>query len=626
MLSPSQKLAVSFGDGPCLTLAGPGSGKTLVLTRRVCSLIKEKKISPENILVITFTKAAALEMKERFDSLMEQSAPVVFGTFHSVFYRMLKEEPAFRGYRLLAGKQKYEILREVAAACRIVAEQEDAFEIMEKEISFIKNSMIFPEEYGEKSFFGQDIQKLLEHYEARKKSYRLMDFDDMLSLTLDLLKKKKEFREKWQNRFSYLLIDEVQDMNRLQYEAIKILAEPENNIFMVGDEDQSIYGFRGANPEIMLRFFQDYPKAQKILLQENFRCGKSIVEASLRLISNNSLRFPKEIVPVSKEKGSVELVEEEDWEQETEGVCQKIEERHKSGVPYHSMGVLFRNHSGGWDLVEQLREKKIPFIMKEKLPNPYGHPVILDLISYLRLSSGMLHRRDLFRVMNAPNRYLARASIKSEWVTFDSWKKFYREQPWIYERIEGLERDIQFMGRLSGSGALMYVRKKIGYDEYLQEKARSKEELEHWLDMADCLQHLAKGTKNIGQLLVKWEKERDFACRLSTKEVLGEEGGVRLFTLHGSKGLEFEEVFILDCNEKNIPSARAETVEQIQEERRLFYVGLTRARKHVYLYYLKEDSDKKNRPSRFLRELQEASKDVYSITSSESSSNNSSKR
>lgn len=627
MLSLSQKLAVSHGDGPCLTLAGPGSGKTTVLTRRIRSLIREKGISPEKILVITFTKAAAMEMKERFDSLMEQSAPVVFGTFHSVFYGMLRGERYFQGYQLLTGKQKYEILREVAAACKVVIEQEDAFEIMEKEISFIKNAMISSKDYSEKSFFGQDICKLLEHYEARKVSYRLMDFDDMLSRTLDLLERNKEFRAKWQERFSYLLIDEVQDMNLLQYRAIKILAEPENNIFMVGDDDQSIYGFRGANPKIMQSFFADYPNGKQIFLQENFRSGKCIVEAACRLIAHNSERFDKTIVASSQEIGKIETEGFETWEQEIDAICLKLKERHLKGQNYDGMAVLFRNHSGAWDLMEQLREEKIPFVIKEKIPNPYLHPVVLDLISYLRLSTGMLHRRDLFRVMNAPNRYLSRSSVAREWISFDNWKEFYREQPWIYERIELLERDMKFIRQLSGAGALMYVRRKIGYDSHLEKKARSKEELKHWLEVADSLSRLAKGTKNVGQLLRKWEEEKSWADTYALQEMSQKKEGVHLYTLHGTKGLEFDEVFIIDCNEENIPSGKADTPEKIQEERRLFYVGITRAKKTVYLYYLKETLDKKNRPSRFLLEMQEARMDSYSMTSSESSSsNNSSKR
>ena len=236
MLSPSQEEAVCHGSGPCLTLAGPGSGKTYVLTRRIQHLITKGGVPPEQILVITFTKAAALEMKERFIGLMGQEYPVVFGTFHSVFYGMLRREPGFRTYRLLDHKSKQAILKETAYVVKMSCAEDDLLH-MEQEISYIKNTMVALVEYASPYFPNEKIIKLYEHYEARKEVYHLLDYDDLLVKTRELLYKDPAFLSKWQTRFSYLLLDEVQDMNALQFEIIRLLALPGNNLVAVGDDD-----------------------------------------------------------------------------------------------------------------------------------------------------------------------------------------------------------------------------------------------------------------------------------------------------------------------------------------------------------------------------------------------------
>ncbi len=603
MLSSSQKEAVCHGKGPCLTLAGPGSGKTLCLTRRICHLITEEGASPEKILVITFTKAAAMEMKERFDSLMGEGAPVVFGTFHSVFYHILRQETRFRGYQLVDGKKKRQIIKESAFQCKVTLEDDEELEALEREISFTKNMMMPPKQYVAQSYFKEQFIDLYEHYEARKEAYRLLDFDDLLLKTYLLLKEDDAVLRKWQSRFSYLLIDEIQDVNRLQYEIMQLLALPENNLFVVGDDDQSIYGFRGANPSIMFAFENEYPRCRKIVLGENYRCAKAIVEASVRLISHNNKRFDKKIESRNQNEGKVVTTVFEDEMAEVGGICDGIEAQWEKGIPYQNIAVLFRNHNQGQGLAEELKQREIPFYLKERIPNSYQNAIVLDMISYLRLGSGTLWRRDLFRIMNRPNRYLSRASVEREWTTFDAWKRFYKEQPWIYDRIEQLERDISFMKHLSAVGAITYIRKKIGYDVYLKERAKDEEELKQCYGALDVLLALAREEKTIGGLLEKWEERSRWIEKLnSTKQTQNKEG-VGLYTLHSSKGLEFSAVFIMGCNEGVIPSPKAESVAQIEEERRLFYVGMTRAKHNLFLSYTKKRMGNPMHPSRFLSEI-----------------------
>ena len=326
MLSPSQEEAVCHGSGPCLTLAGPGSGKTYVLTRRIQHLITKGGVPPEQILVITFTKAAALEMKERFIGLMGQEYPVVFGTFHSVFYGMLRREPGFRTYRLLDHKSKQAILKETAYVVKMSCAEDDLMH-MEQEISYIKNTMVALAEYASPYFPNEKIIKLYEHYEARKEVYHLLDYDDLLVKTRELLYKDPSFLSKWQKRFSYLLLDEVQDMNALQFEIIRLLALPDNNLFAVGDDDQSIYGFRGARPDLMFSFENYYPGVKILQLRDNYRCKARILQASLALISHNEIRFTKEILGQKEGKGNLEVVSLADKKAETAYLVQILKQQ-----------------------------------------------------------------------------------------------------------------------------------------------------------------------------------------------------------------------------------------------------------------------------------------------------------
>lgn len=569
-------------------------------------MISEEGVRPENILVITFTKAAAIEMKERFSSLMGEDAPVVFGTFHSVFLQMLRQERRYRGYELLTGKRKYEILKEVLASCNISLESDEELDTLEKEISYVKNSKVSLAEYSKESMWGEEFLEIFEHYRARKESYHFLDFDDLLTGTCEMLKQDKSFLEKWQKRFTYILVDEVQDMNAVQYEAIRLLALPENNLFVVGDDDQSIYGFRGANPALMLHFKEDYPEARLIRLGENYRSGRKIVEAAGRLISHNANRFDKAVECRSKEEGICREIACDSREAEAVAIQETLRHWRDEGVVYTDMAILFRNHVHCQTLVDKLSVAGIPFFLRDRAKNPYQHQVMLDLVSYLRLGSKMLHRRDLYRVMNRPNRYLSRASVGAEWISFEHWKSYYRQQPWLYERLEQLERHVDFYRKLSGSGAVKYIRKVVGYDAYMEQRAKNPEERKQWMQVADSLEALAGDGISVKGLLEKWEENCRMFERLNADAGKKHKEGVGLYTLHSSKGLEFERVIILGCHEGSIPSGRAKTEAQTEEERRLFYVGITRAKRELVLTYLLQENEEKISPSRFLGEMQEA--------------------
>ncbi len=296
-IDQTQSQAIQLKDGPAIILAGPGSGKTTVITGRIACLIRQYRVRPENILVITFSRAAAGEMKERFYALMGgQSVPVTFGTFHAVYFHILKCAYGYTSNNIAKEEQRTRFIREFIHRLRLEYDDEaDFIQGILGEISLIKNTGVDLKHYYSTSCGEGVFRKIFHAYQEFLAQNRLIDFDDMLVYTKELLEQRADILQAWQKKFQYILVDEFQDINRIQYDIIRMLALPQNNLFIVGDDDQSIYRFRGSRPEIMLNFERDYPGAQKILLATNYRSVPEIVQLAGNLISHNSARFAKEI-------------------------------------------------------------------------------------------------------------------------------------------------------------------------------------------------------------------------------------------------------------------------------------------------------------------------------------------
>lgn len=624
MLHPKQQEAVCHVTGPCLCLAGPGSGKTTVLTRRIAHLILVEGVEPERILVLTYSKAAAMEMRERFETLAGTALPVVFGTFHSVFLGILRKEYGPDAFRLMNRKEKLRLLAETVQASGLEDSEEKTLLQLEREWSYRTNTMTKWDEDTDLIFSRETMERLYRDYEARKQACGLWDFDDLLTKTRELFANHPAALQRWQRRFSFLLIDETQDINALQFEIVRLLALPENNLFLVGDDDQSIYGFRGATPEVLLRFESLYPEGKKIVLGENYRCAVPIVEASRRLIGHNQERFPKKL-SAKKAEGWICEREMADEEEEEKGVADLLE-TWGNEIGYDGLAVLYRNHRQALGLAELCRKRGIPLHIRDMSGNPYTHWVILDVIAYLRLATGCLQRRELLRVMNRPDRGISRASVEKEQIAFPSWRTFYENQPKVAEAIEKLERDLRFLSGLSGKAALLYIRRQIGYERYVRQEAQDQE---GWQQAFTLLELLAEDAVNSRQFLEVWEEAAAFWEAQNEKRNCAErEKGVAFLTLHGSKGLEFERVVILDCNEGVLPSDKAVTQAQVEEERRLFYVGLTRAKEGLCLCHCRYRRGEKKSPSRFLKEMQGDQEKTHqsSISLKAASSNSSSNR
>ncbi len=607
-LNHAQTEAVAHNKGPCMVLAGPGSGKTLTIAKRIEYLIMRHKVRPEEILVITFTKYAAWEMKNRTRSICGPSSyAVTFGTFHGIYYGILKWAYRLNQSNLLSDEEKYRILREILPGIDWdqepeADEEKDYLQELAIEIGNVKNNCMDIEEYEPVKYTTEKFRKLYRTYEETKKKYRKIDFEDMLIQCRDLFMKRPDILKKWQEKFQYILVDEFQDVNQAQYDVVRMLAAPQDNLFVVGDDDQSVYGFRGAKPGIMMEFMKDYPKARQILLDVNYRSSGYIVKGALRVIGNNKIRFEKKIEAFRKPDETVHVQEVKDPVQEAEYVLERIREYREKGVSYTEMAVLYRTNVDARAMSELMMEYQIPFVMKEHLNNIYEHFIALDMISYLRLSQGEYDRKYFLQIANRPNRYLTRESMKTGNVSYESLRRYYRDKDWMVDRIDQLEWDMKMICDKTPYAAIQYIRKRMGYDEFLKEYAAYRKISSE--DLFAVLEEIWQNSKGYGTIKEWFEHIESYGKMLKEQNKKnGEKEGVNLMTMHAAKGLEFDTVFVIEANEGSCPYKKATTDEEIEEERRLFYVAMTRAKRKLVISYVKEKNGKDLLPSRFVSEL-----------------------
>ena len=607
-LNHAQTEAVAHNKGPCMVLAGPGSGKTLTIAKRIEYLIMKHKVRPEEILVITFTKYAAWEMKNRTRSICGPSSyAVTFGTFHGIYYGILKWAYRLNQTNLLSDEEKYRILREILPGIDWdqepeADEEKDYLQELAIEIGNVKNNCMDIEEYEPVKYTTEKFRKLYRTYEETKKKYRKIDFEDMLIQCRDLFMKRPDILKKWQEKFQYILVDEFQDVNQAQYDVVRMLAAPQDNLFVVGDDDQSVYGFRGAKPGIMMEFMKDYPKARQILLDVNYRSSGYIVKGALRVIGNNKIRFKKKIEAFRKPDETVHVQEVKDPVQEAEYVLERIREYREKGVSYTEMAVLYRTNVDARAMSELMTEYQIPFVMKEHLNNIYEHFIALDMISYLRLSQGEYDRKYFLQIANRPNRYLTRESMKTGNVSYESLRRYYRDKDWMVDRIDQLEWDMKMICDKTPYAAIQYIRKRMGYDEFLKEYAAYRKISSE--DLFAVLEEIWQNSKGYGTIKEWFEHIESYGKMLKEQNKKnGEKEGVNLMTMHAAKGLEFDTVFVIEANEGSCPYKKATTDEEIEEERRLFYVAMTRAKRKLVISYVKEKNGKDLLPSRFVSEL-----------------------
>lgn len=606
-LNQAQREAVSHHMGPCMVLAGPGSGKTLTIAKRIEYLIQKLEVRPEEILVITFTKYAANEMRDRFRKVMGgKHLPVTFGTFHGIYYGILKWAYHLTQENILTEEEKFALLKEIAAKSdwsgdEDLIQSQDFIQELAEEIGNVKNNLKDIDTYISKQYGMGRFRSIYKSYEETKQKFRKIDFEDMLVMTLKLFRGYPDVLKKWQQKYKYILVDEFQDINQAQYEVIRLLAAPENNLFIVGDDDQSVYGFRGAKPGIMLEFKKDYPDTKQVVLNVNYRSTAHIVNGALRVIRNNRLRYPKEIKANHKADKTVHVQEVKDVAEEAHYILDKIREAMKAGQNLEEIAVLFRTATDARVIAELLIEYQIPFHMKEHLNNLYDHFIGQDIYSYLKLSQKEFERKYFLQVINRPNRFIARDSLEGR-VSYESIRRFYCDKEWMINRVDQLEWDMKMIENKPPYAAIQYLRKSVGYDEFLKEYASFRQmNLEELRDVLDEIQERAKEFKTISEWFAHVDSYKDM-LKEQAKNAQGNEG-VALLTMHGAKGLEFDTVYVIAANEGIIPYKKAQLEDEIEEERRLFYVAMTRAKKQLTISYTKEKNGKAVKPSRFVGEL-----------------------
>ena len=607
-LNDAQMQAVLQREGPMLVLAGPGSGKTLVITRRIENLIKNAGVDPSNILVITFTKAAAAEMKERFLRRMPQEGRrVTFGTFHAVFFMILKHAYHFQADNIIREEEKLQLMREMIHSMRLEYEDENEFvQGILSEISMVKNARITLEHYYPTTC-GKDVfGSIYREYHQYLRRHRKIDFDDMLVYTYELFRERKDILALWQKRYPYILVDEFQDINKLQYEIVKMLAAPKNNLFVVGDDDQSIYRFRGASPGIMQSFARDFPHAAHITLDVNYRCAAEIVKKAGNLIAHNTMRFGKKIVSYTEAADAVEKREFKNQREQNLAVIRGIQSYVAEGGQYADLAVLYRTNTQPGLLMEQLMEYNIPFKAKDRMPCLYDHWIAKDIFTYIRIAMGSRDRADFLQIMNRPKRYIGRDSLEEKTVAFDVWADYYakNDQEWIAERIDRLAYDCKMLSNMAPYAAINYIRRGIGYDDYLKEYADYRGIRPD--DLTDLLDQLQTAAADYPAYPAWQQHITEYKEELQNQSIRQqqEKNRVVLSTFHSAKGLEYEEVYLVDVNEKLTPYKKAVLAEDLEEERRMFYVGMTRAKKRLHIYAAKSINNHEMDRSRFWDEME----------------------
>lgn len=604
-VSNAQHQAITHGAGPAIVLAGPGSGKTLVITQRVRYLIEAYHVRPQEILVITFTKAAAQEMQSRFQALSRQRG-VTFGTFHAVFFHILKYAYHYSAANILTEEKKYQILQRLLSESGLHFEDEkETLSEIASEISVVKNEQIPLEHYYSKSCPEEVFRVFYRKYEEMHRREGLLDFDDMMTMTYELLTQRADILAAWQRHYRYILVDEFQDINLLQYAILRLLADPERNLFIVGDDDQSIYRFRGAKPEIMLNFPKDYPDAKQIVLDRNFRSVASVIRAAQLVIRENTKRFAKRAVHVRKGQGQIDIREFSGQEHESLYLIKKVQESLAGGMPPNEIAVLYRTNQGARPYAERLMEFNIPFEMRDALPNIYEHWIAKDLFAYLHLARERLDRAEFLQVMNRPKRYIARDAIDAKVISLETLRTYYEDKDWMLDRIDRLELDLRMLKDMAPYAAVNYIRYGMNYEEYLQEYAKARRMKPE--ELTDILDEIQDGCRPFKTVEAWYEHLTAYKERLLEQRGKKERDpdAITLATLHSAKGLEFQEVFLVDVNEGTIPHRKASMEADIEEERRLFYVGMTRAKDRLHLFYVRERYGKRVEPSVFLEPLLE---------------------
>lgn len=606
-LNEPQFLAVTAGPGPTLVLAGPGSGKTGVLTRRVVYLLREVSVRPSAIMAVTFTNKASAEMRKRIEGfLQDRVAGLQIGTFHATCARLLRIEAAHTGYRedyvIYDSDDQLSAVRQAMSELEINAQKYSPQRVLAA-ISAAKNEFILSGDFVASDYFGEIVARVYPRYQRLLRDSSAMDFDDLLVQMALLLRENDAVRAKYQKRFEHILVDEFQDTNMVQYELVKLFGAPQNNIFAVGDEDQSIYAFRGANYRNVLQFRHDFPDARVILLEQNYRSTQVVLDVARAVIDHNLNRTPKKLFTTRQGGEKVGIHEAYDDEYEARYVTEQVERlRKENGYPYREFAVMYRTNAQSRALERGFMEAGIPYRLVGGV-GFYKRREVRDLLAYLRLVNNLDDRISLLRVVNVPRRGIGEKTMAE----FMEWANKVEGG---FEQAFSLAARHQAQGlsgrsaKLFGEFAQMLLRWRARLAEHhdpVQLFDNMLSDLRFGLylqDISDGELEAAERGENVqelrGLLLRAREEEMPLNLFLAEQALMSDidegderdEERVTLLTLHAAKGLEFPVVFITGVEDGLLPHSRSfEDPEGMEEERRLFYVGITRAKDQLFLSY-----------------------------------------
>lgn len=620
-LNENQKKAVDHVNGPCMVLAGPGSGKTRVITYRIANMIVNENIPATRILAISFTKNSSLEMKNRALQICNDPRihKVTFGTFHAVFYKILRYFGRYDMNSILDEKTKRLTVKGILKNLKVEnGEDDETVGQVINEISYVKNELMDKQDFESEILTKDEFINTYNMYEEYKEQVKRIDFDDMLLRTYHLLNSNKQALEMVRNVYKYILVDEFQDINRVQFEVLKLMSNPKDNIFVVGDEDQSIYGFRGARPDFLLQFEEFFQGTEKIMLDINYRSKKEIIEVSNKLIEKNISRYDKTIKCHQGEGGSLNYIMPKDSEDEAVQIGKEIlEEIKKDYVEYSDFAVIYRTNIQSRALVDVFMDMRIPFTIKDSVVTIYDHWAARDILSYLKIAVRQNTNDDWTRIINKPFRYISRDNmnqIKEDKDFINSLITKCNLHPKQVKTINDLDIDISYLKHQSPQDAISYIRTTLDYDKYILDYCVNRKiKTNGLIEILNEIESSASNFETVEEYLAHIEKVKEELAENHNKK---EMDGVVFTTMHSAKGLEFRYVYIIGINEGTIPHEKSYEVddedkkaEQIEEERRLMYVGMTRAEERLTLSSPINKYGKKAFKSRFLDDIKNPTKD-----------------
>ena len=619
-LNENQLKAVNHLDGPCMVLAGPGSGKTRVITYRIANMVVNKNIKPTSILAISFTKASSIEMKNRALSLSNdfRMNKVTYGTFHSVFFRILRYFENYNIESILDEKTNRIGLKNILKGLNIEnADDDETIGQVINEISYVKNELMDKRDFKSEVLTNDEFIKVYNFYEEYKQQMNKIDFDDMLIKTYELLKNNKAALDRVRSVYRYILVDEFQDINKVQFEALKLIANPSNNIFVVGDEDQSIYGFRGSRPDFLLEFEEYFSNTKKVLLDINYRSKGEIINIANRLIEKNTNRYEKVIKCGQGNGAKVNYISPEDSEEEAVYIAKDIKNKvQEDYTEYTDFAVIYRTNIQSRALVDVFMDMRIPFVVKDSIVTIYDHWAAQDILAYLRIGVNPNSNKDWIRIINKPFRYISKDNlnlIKDEPDFINSLINKCDLHPKQVKTINDLDIDISYVKGLNPKNAISYIRTTLDYDRYILDYcANRKIKTNGLIEILNELESSATNFKTIQEYLEHIERVKsEIVDNKNNKET----DGVIFTTMHSAKGLEFKNVYIIGANEGTIPHEKSYEIDdeekkndQIEEERRLMYVAITRAEENICISSPINKYGKRVSKSRFVEDIKAPTK------------------